>query len=88
MQLNLKDAETNVMVARLAALTRTNKTVAVREAVRARLAEVEAAREADISRRLAEVQALTKAFVDRLPKPLPTQAELDDWMYDENGLPR
>lgn len=88
MQLNLKDAETNVMVARLAALTRTNKTVAVREAVRARLAEVEAAREADIARRLAEVQALTKAFVDSLPKPLPTQAELDDWMYDENGLPR
>ena len=88
MQLNLKDAETNVMVARLAALTRTNKTVAVREAVRARLAEVEAAREEDIARRLAEVKGLTKAFVDRLPKPLPTQAELDDWMYDENGLPR
>lgn len=88
MQLNLKDAETSQLVERLAAITGTSKTAAVRDAVRRRLAEVEAAREADVAERLQRVRELTEAMRARMRKPIPTQQELDDWMYDENGLPR
>lgn len=87
MQLNLKDAETNLLVERLATVTGHSKARVVKDAVRARLAEVEAAREADMADRLARVLALTAEIRERMPKPLPTQAELDSWMYDENGLP-
>lgn len=88
MQLNLKDPETNAMVSRLSDVTGLSKARVVKDAVKARLAEVEAARAADIERRLAEVREITAAMRARMPVPLPTQKEMDDWMYDDNGLPR
>jgi antitoxin VapB len=88
MQLNLKDPETNAMVTRLSEVTGLSKAGAVKAAVKAQLAEIEAARAADIARRVADVNRLVDEFRARLPTPLPTQAELDAWMYDDDGLPR
>jgi len=88
MQLNLKDPETNMMVARLSQVTGVSKARAVKDAVRARLADVDAAREADIVARIARVRELTAQIRARLPDPMPTQKQFDDWLYDENGLPR
>lgn len=87
MQLNLKDPETNAMVERLSMVTGTSKAGAVKEAVRDKLALVDRLREEDIQRRMAEVRGLTAQIRSRLPNPLPTQKEMDDWIYDENGLP-
>ena len=88
MQLNLKDPEITAMVDRLAMLTGTSKTAAVREAVRVRLADVEATRRAEREAKLAHLHELTRQIHERLPKPLPTQSEMDGWFYDEDGLPR
>lgn len=86
-QLNLKDPETNLLVERLANVTGHSKARVVKDAVRARLVEVEAAREVDMAARLARVLELAALMRAKMPKPLPTQKEMDDWMYDENGLP-
>ena len=88
MQLNIKDAETCAMIGELAEVTGTTKAGIVKEMARERLDRIAAEREADIARRLAELRVLTAQIRARMPKPLPTQQELDDWMYDENGLPR
>lgn len=88
MQLNLKDPETNEMVARLSQATGMSKAGAVKAAVKAHLMEVEAARAVDIERRVADVLAMTAAWRARMPQPLPTQAEMDSWLYDDDGLPR
>lgn len=88
MQLNLKDAETNLMVERLSTLTGVSKARAVKEAVQEKLARVDRTREADFENRLAELRGLTAQIRARLPKPLPTQQELDDEMYGDDGLPR
>jgi len=87
MQLNLKDPETNSMVARLSEVTGVSKARAVKDAVRLRLKQVDADREADITARIARVRELTAQMRAKMPKPLPTQKELDDWMYGEDGLP-
>lgn len=87
MQLNLKDPETTAMVGRLSETIGVSKARAVKEAVREKLARVDKDREADFERRLAELRKLTAQIRARLPTPLPTQAELDDWMYDDDGLP-
>lgn len=88
MQLNLKDPETNAMVERLSVVSGVTKARAVKEAVRDKLALVDRMREEDIQRRMAEVRKLTAQIRTRLPKVMPTQQEFDDWLYDENGLPR
>ncbi len=88
MQLNIKDRETHELVTRLAEATGQSRSRAVKDAVRARLAEVEVAREAEIAARIARGRDLAAQMRAKMPKPLPTQKELDDWMYDEDGLPR
>ncbi len=88
MQLNIKDAETHRLVSELSQEIGLSKASAVKEAVREKLQRVKNARDADVTRRLAELRVLTAQIRERLPKPLPTQQELDDWMYDEDGLPR
>lgn len=87
MQLNLKDPETNAMVERLSAVTGVNKARAVKEAVRDKLASVDRMREEDIQRRMAAVRVLTAQIRAKMPKPLPTQQELDDEMYGKTGFP-
>ncbi|KPF60091.1 hypothetical protein IP88_16005 [alpha proteobacterium AAP81b] len=88
MQLNIKDPETHRLVAELSEEIGVTKASAVKEAVREKLQRVRSDREADIAERLARLRELTAQMRARMPKPLPTQQELDDWMYDENGLPR
>ena len=88
MQLNLKDPETNAMVTRLSQVTGASKAGAVKAAVKAQLEAIDAARAADIEQRVAKVMANTAEWRARMPHPLPTQAEMDDWLYDEHGSPR
>ena len=88
MQLNLKDHETNLMVTRLSLATGLSKAAAVKAAVKANLDKIEMARAADVDQRVADVLALTATWRASLTAPLPSQAEMDDWFYDNDGLPR
>nr|WP_295663071.1 type II toxin-antitoxin system VapB family antitoxin [Polymorphobacter sp.] len=86
MHLNIKNDETHALASRLAAATGESLTQAVTEAVRDRLLKVE--RGQSLEARRAKVQALAASIRARQPKPLPTQAEMDSWFYDEDGLPK
>ncbi len=86
MHLNIKNDETHSLATRLAAETGESLTFAVTQAVRERLARVE--REKSFEERLAKVMALADSIRSRLPEKLPTQAEMDDWFYDDNGFCR
>ena len=86
MQFNIKSREANLLINRLATTTGESKTEAVTRAVRERLAKIE--RQQNLEERLARVLAITDSIRADLPEKLPTQAEMDDWFYDEHGLPR
>lgn len=86
MHLNIKNDETHELATRLAAEAGESLTFAVTQAVRERLARIE--REKSFDDRLAKVMALADSIRSRLPAKLPTQAEMDDWLYGEDGLPR
>jgi hypothetical protein len=61
---------------------------AVTDALKEKLARLDEARAKDIAARVAVVEALAKQVRDAWAEPLPTQAELDDEMYDEYGAPK
>ena len=86
MQTNIKSVMANQLIDRLAAMTGESKTQAVTEAVRLRLADIE--RRTGMERRIADVNAMVDRFRARLPDKLPSQAEMDAWFYDEDGLPK
>lgn len=83
-QLNIKDAETNALVAELATLTGRSKTEVVKRAVAAELSRYKTDHARDIDAKLAEIRALQARFraVTR-----PEDFLTDDDLYDENGLP-
>jgi hypothetical protein len=85
-QVNIKSIEANGLIDRLTQLTGESKTRAITESLRLRLAALE--READTQKRIADVNRLVDDLRSRLPRNLPTQAELDAWIYDPDGLPR
>lgn len=86
MHLNIKNDEAHILASRLASVTGESMTRAVTEALRERLARVE--RESTYDERLARVRELAASIRSRMAKPLPTQKEMDDWLYDEDGMPR
>lgn len=86
MHLNIKSDETHALATRLATETGESLTFAVTQAVRERLARIE--REKSFEERLARVMALATSIRSRLPEKLPTQTEMDDMFYDEDGLPK
>ena len=88
MQLNIKDPETHALVTRLSQATGVSLARAVKDAVRDKLAELERAKADDVARRIAEVHEIVASIRARLPEKLPTQAEMDGWFYDEDGLPK
>ena len=84
MALSIKDPETDALVRKLAKLRRLSFTGAIRLAVNNELAldEKPVKDIAKIKAAVAEIQRRVAAY----PKTM-TAAEIDAWMYDENGLP-
>ncbi|MGB3375500.1 MAG: type II toxin-antitoxin system VapB family antitoxin [Microbacterium sp.] len=87
MSLNIKNEKVHDLVRQLAELTGQSQTSAVEDAVRRRLDEVSGAREAEIARKRAAIDAAVGRF-NALPVIGPTYEEIMDDMYDEMGLPR
>ena len=88
MALSIKDNETDALVRRLAAARKLSYTGAIKLAVSNELAREDSAgkrSEAEIDKMWAairDIQAQWSAIPDKM-----TAEEIDDWMYDENGLP-
>jgi antitoxin VapB len=85
MALNIKNAETYRLIRELADLTGESMTGAVTEAVRERLARI---RQADDREGMAErIHAIAVDMNARLPADF-FDIEIDDLLYDEDGLPK
>ena len=87
MSLNIKNEETHRLVRELADLTGQSQTSAVEDAVRRRLTELR--RDDDRQRRYERIRKTAdemRAIAQADPEWLATN--WDDWLYDENGLPR
>lgn len=85
MALSIKDPETERLVRTLAERRRTGVTGAIKLAVDNELKRDEVDHEAKIDRMRAavkDIQAQVKAMGG-----LPSMKEMDEWLYDENGLP-
>lgn len=86
--LNIKRPETYELAKKLAARTGESLTDAVTKALEERLARLDEVRKADIEARIAAVHEIARSFREAIGEPLPTLRELDEEMYDEDGLPR
>ena len=84
MALSIKDPETDALVRELARRRRTSYTGAIRLAVSNELAKDQRPPE-DLEKRRATVREI-QAYWASLPDAMSAE-EVDDWMYDENGLP-
>jgi antitoxin VapB len=86
MSLNIKNERTHALVRELATLTGMSQTEAVEDAVGRRLAELREAATGGDSGRAERFLAIAKEISTRLR---PESFEnVNDWLYDENGLPR
>lgn len=83
MALNIKNAETEALIKQLALRTGESQTAAVRIAVRERLERLAVPRRATAE----EIMAIGQDIARQLGEPLRT-LDLDDWLYDEWGLPK
>jgi antitoxin VapB len=81
MALNIKNDETVRLAKRLAEVTGESLTTAVTEALRERLARV------DADFRVSDVLELARQIRERLP-PGYLDQDFDELLYDENGLPK
>jgi antitoxin VapB len=84
MALSIKDPETDALVRRLARARGVSFTSAIKLAVNNELAK-EVPPKKDPEKMLAAVRKLQAEVA--ASGGLPSMKELDDWMYDENGLP-
>jgi antitoxin VapB len=82
MPLNIKDAETDQLVRQLAAMTGEKITDAVKNAVREKLARELRRRERNS---LDRIRAIVRAYQ---AKPVVDERALEEFLYDERGLPR
>lgn len=90
MSLNIKDERTHDLVRELARRTGTSQTAAVREAVRARLAELGGTdADPELANRRDRARAVVADFRQALtPQDRERILRADDWLYDDDGLPR
>jgi antitoxin VapB len=84
MSLNIKDEETHRMARELARLTGESLTAAVNEAVRERLERVRGSSHKSMAERLMEIG---KDCASHLKEPYKSM-DVDELLYDENGLPK
>jgi antitoxin VapB len=85
MALSIKDEETDRLVRKLAQIKRLSYTQTIRLAVANELTRAEKrdpAKQEDLRKAIAEIQERTRALPERM-----SAAEVDAWMYDEDGLP-
>jgi antitoxin VapB len=86
MSLNIKNERTHALVRQLAALSGMSQTEAVEDAVTRRLEQLSSASEPDTNARVERIMALAADISSRLgPESF---EDVNDWLYDENGLPR
>ena len=86
--LNIQRPETYELAKKLAARTGESLTDAVTKALEERLARLETVRAQDIEARIARIHEIQRDVRASFGDHMPTAKELDDDMYDENGLPR
>ena len=86
MSLNIKNERTHALVRELAALSGLSQTEAVEDAVTRRLKELASPTEAESNTRVERVLALAADISNRLSAG--SFEDVNDWLYDENGLPR
>ena len=84
MSLNIKNEETHRMARELARLTGESMTAAVNEAIRERLERVRRKSKQGMAERLMEIG---KDCAARLKEPFKSM-DIDELLYDENGLPK
>ncbi len=84
-QLNIKDEALIADAKALAELLGTSMTGAMREAVRDRLAQEQAARQSDRDRLVQDLMEIGRRVRASLPQDAGTSDHSD--LYDENGLP-
>jgi antitoxin VapB len=86
MSLNIKNERTHALVRELAKLSGMSQTEAVEDAVRRRLEQLSAVPAESMSTRVERVLELARRISERLgPESF---EDVNDWLYDENGLPR
>ena len=89
MPLNIKDETVHAKAKRLAELTGTSITGAVRDAIERRLRELEIVCEADRTRRLETMREVARRFSETLPPDHgATSTDHAELFYDEHGLPK
>lgn len=84
MSLNIKNEETHRLAQELAQLTGESMTVAVSEAIRERLERVRANPKKELTERVLQIGRECAA---RLKEPYKSM-DIDELLYDENGLPK
>ena len=84
MPLNIKNDETEALVARLAKATGETKTTAIKEAVRERLERVTKTQKGRLSERLLAIGRDCAARMKQRYRTL----DHGDFLYDEKGLPK
>jgi antitoxin VapB len=84
MSLNIKDEKTHRMARELARLTGESLTAAVNEAVRERLERVRGSSRKSMAERLMEIG---NDCASHLKEPYKSM-DVDELLYDENGLPK
>jgi antitoxin VapB len=85
MPLYIADAETTRLADELSNLTGTTKTKAVHDALQAELRRIK--RQMEAPQRYERIMSVAKEFSSQLTGPAPSQEEMDDFLYDEKGLP-
>lgn len=84
MSLNIKNEETHRMARELARLTGESLTAAVNEAIRERLQRLRRKSKGDMAARLMKI---AEECGPRWKEPYKSM-EIDELLYDENGLPK
>jgi hypothetical protein len=83
-QLNIKNAKAYKLATELRELTGESLATAVTVAVEERLEREKRKR----GRKIEAMRRIVREYQEQFPGPLPTREEMDDYLYDENGLPR
>ena len=86
MSLNIKNERTHALVRQLAEASGMSQTEAVEDAVRRRLDELSAESTEALTVRVERVLALATEISQGLSPE--SFDDVNDWLYDENGLPR